>query len=122
MKVLLVEDDAIIRMLISAQLTNKGQYVITAKNGVHALEVLEENPNIDIIITDIMMPHMDGIQLAENLKSSPFKHLPIIAITAGTYLEDNQGSPSPFAEVLTKPVYIQDLIDQIQLLIDKPSN
>lgn len=122
MNVLLVEDDAIIRMLISTQLTHKGQQVITAKNGIQALEMLEQNPKIDIIITDIMMPLMDGVELAEQLKVSKYNHIPIIAITAGTYLEENQNSPSPFAQVLTKPVYIQELIDNIYLMLDKPKN
>ncbi|UJP65212.1 response regulator [Mongoliitalea daihaiensis] len=122
MKILLVEDDPIIRLLISSQLVTKGNFVITAKNGVNALEVLLDNPNTDIIITDIMMPQMGGVELANQLLNSEFNQIPIMAITGGTYLEENNGNPSPFREVLQKPVYIQDLIDQINHIINLSKN
>ena len=117
MKILLVEDDPIIRLLITSQLVTKGNFVITAKNGVYAFEVLEENPNVEVIVTDIMMPQMGGVELAHRLKESPYKNIPILAITGGTYLEDNLGNPSPFHVVLQKPIYIQELIDQIDQII-----
>ncbi|MGY6521491.1 MAG: response regulator [Mongoliitalea sp.] len=117
MKILLVEDDPIIRLLVSSQLVTKGHFVITATNGSHAFEVLEENPNVQVIVTDIMMPKVSGVELAYQLQETTFQHIPIIAITGGTYLEDNNGNPHPFKEVMHKPIYIQDLIDQINRFV-----
>lgn len=122
MKILLVEDDPIIRMLITSQLSSKGNYVITAKNGVDAMGILAENPNVEVIVTDIMMPEMDGVELASRLLETPFKNIPVLAITGGTYLEDNDGNPTPFMDVLQKPIYIQDLISQIDTIIQLKKN
>lgn len=121
MKILLVEDDAIIRLLVSSQLVTKGHLVITANNGEHALEVLESNPDVQIIVTDIMMPLVSGVELVNELQNTSFKNIPAIAITGGNYLEENDGDPYPFKEVMSKPVYIHDLIDKINELVNSSS-
>lgn len=62
-------------------------HVITAENGIEALKVLEHE-YINLVISDIMMPEMDGLELCEHLKSNlDYSHIPIILLTAKTTLE-----------------------------------
>jgi two-component system OmpR family response regulator len=63
-KILVVEDDKHVRKLMNAVLKREGYEVVTAGNGIQALEVLDVQ-RIDLIILDIMMPEMDGYEFAE---------------------------------------------------------
>lgn len=81
-KVLLAEDTVPIRLVIKTILSKIGYELIIADNGVEAVEkALELLP--DVILMDIMMPRMDGIQATLKIKSNPkTKHIPIIMLTA----------------------------------------
>jgi len=83
---LLVDDDLDILRFIGKQL--KGLYtILTATNGLKALEILE-NQAIDLIVSDVMMPEMDGFELCRKLKSDiNFSHIPIILLTAKANLQ-----------------------------------
>jgi DNA-binding response OmpR family regulator len=83
MKILVAEDDPIIRMVISHFFLKKKFEVISASDGLDALDKFHESPNsYDVLITDIMMPHLNGIELAQKIKNKK-SDLRIIAITAG---------------------------------------
>ncbi len=78
--VLIVDDDYEWRMLIHRLLQNSGYDVIEAKNGKNALKLLENN-NIDLVLTDILMPIMDGVELIREL-SQRHPGMPVIAMTS----------------------------------------
>ena len=83
---LVVEDSLEMQSFIVKQLSTKYQ-VLTALNGVEALKVLEEH-TVNLVISDIMMPEMDGLELCEHLKSElDHSHIPIILLTAKTTLQ-----------------------------------
>ena len=83
---LVVEDSLEMQAFIVKQLSSEYQ-VLTAENGVEALKILEEN-TINLVISDIMMPEMDGLELCERLKSElDYSHIPIILLTAKTTLQ-----------------------------------
>ena len=79
-KILIVEDDLDLNKILCHSLIARGYEVISATNGVEALQKIEEN-FYDMLITDIMMPKMDGFELAENVRSVN-KDVPIIFMTA----------------------------------------
>jgi CheY-like chemotaxis protein len=80
--ILVVDDDPINRKILSRTLESEGRRVKTAADGVHALEVLQEEP-VDIILLDVLMPKMDGIEVLRHMKSDDkLKHLPVIVISA----------------------------------------
>jgi signal transduction histidine kinase/DNA-binding response OmpR family regulator len=82
-KVLLVDDDARNVFSLGATLEEKGMEVLIAKDGTQAIQLLEENPNTDLILMDIMMPRMDGYETMRKIRSQArFRKLPIIALTA----------------------------------------
>ena len=65
-QVLIVEDDPILAQALTQALSNKGYKIATTSNGNEALEQIEEHP-FDLILTDLLMPHMDGFTLIEHL-------------------------------------------------------
>lgn len=79
--ILIVDDDIEIANLIAIYLQNEGYEVIKAENGLRALEVLNST-NIDLILLDIMMPEMDGIQACMKIREE--KNMPIIMLSAKT--------------------------------------
>lgn len=79
-KVLVVDDSSSIRLFLRVGLTENGFAVRTAVNGREALEMLEEFQP-DLIITDLMMPEMDGFELCRALKSSRFSAIPVIVMS-----------------------------------------
>jgi len=84
--ILLVDDEEDILEFIADDLSEKYQ-VLTARNGIEALEVLNEEI-VQLVISDVMMPEMDGFQLCEHLKSTvEFSHIPVILLTAKNSLQ-----------------------------------
>jgi len=66
--VMLVEDEDAVRLFSARALRNKGYKVIEAKSGENALELLEKNPGIDVLVTDVVMPQMDGTELIKRVR------------------------------------------------------
>jgi adenylate cyclase len=80
--ILVVDDDAINRMLLTRDLEQEGHRVATAEDGVRALEALRAEP-FDIVLLDVLMPELDGFSVLEHIKSdSALQHLPVIMISA----------------------------------------
>lgn len=81
--VLTVDDSASMRALLDAALTSRGYLVTQAEDGIAALEWLQGlNNDVDVIITDINMPRMDGFALIEQLRAQPrFRDFPIIVLS-----------------------------------------
>lgn len=82
-RILSVDDSRTMREMVAQTLRKAGFEVIQADDGVNALKVLEANSNtVDVIITDLNMPNMDGLQLVRELRAKPqFKGTPILFLT-----------------------------------------
>lgn len=117
-KILIVEDNAELLMLMK-QLLSMKYHVYTAHNGVEALELLRTH-DVDLIISDVMMPEMNGNELTEKVKLDPdLSHLPIILLTAKTQEEDRTQSLLIGAdEYIHKPFKMGDLQLRINNLIE----
>jgi len=88
--VLLAEDSTFYRNLLSSYLISAGYNVITAEDGQQAWKIINSEP-IDILVTDIEMPNMDGFELSRRVKNDPsLKHIPIIAVTSLSGEEDRK--------------------------------
>lgn len=116
--VLVVEDDTEMCDFIRDQLSEKWQ-VFTAANGTEALKVLEKN-FITIIVSDIMMPEMDGIELCREVKTDTrYSHIPFILLTAKTSLESkisgmNTGADMYIEKPFTKTYLMSVISNQIR--------
>jgi CheY-like chemotaxis protein/signal transduction histidine kinase/HAMP domain-containing protein len=103
---LLAEDDMRTAYALSALLTSKGATVLVADTGREALEVLTQNPQIDAVLMDIMMPEMDGYEATRRLREDRrFRTLPVIALTAKAMIGERERCLAAGAnDYLTKPI------------------
>ena len=117
-RILLVEDNIELLMLMQTLLSQK-YHIITAQNGREALEKVASE-DLDLVISDVMMPEMDGNELTRQLKGNPnTSHLPIILLTAKTQEEDRKESMLIGADdYVTKPFRLGDLDLRIKNLIE----
>ena len=118
--VLVVEDDRLNRNLVCKVLRNEGHQVFEASDGAEALELLYEQ-RFDLVITDFMMPKLNGLKLVEQLHSLQ-PRLPIIFITG--YLSAISGSAilDNVAEVIPKPFELDVLRSTVQRLLESTSH
>lgn len=114
--VLIVEDDKNLRKLIVTCLKKNQYNTYEATNGNEALEVLDKN-YIDLIISDVMMPEMDGFELIKELRESKYK-IPILLITAKSDIKDKkQGFLLGADDYMVKPINIEELLLRVQVLL-----
>ena len=115
--VLLVEDNLELLNLTREALSTWFR-VIRAGNGKEALEILTRQ-SVDVIVSDVMMPEMDGLELCNHVKSDmAYSHIPVILLTAKTTLESKvEGLESGADVYLEKPFSVKQLYKQIENLL-----
>ncbi|QOG01390.1 response regulator [Flavobacterium sp. MDT1-60] len=121
-KVLIVDDDVRNIYSLTKALEVFKMNVITAFDGKEAIKILDEHPDTDIVLLDMMMPNMDGYETAEKIRSMPkFLNLPLIAVTAKAMTGDREKCIKAGAsDYITKPVDIDQLLSLLRVwLYDK---
>jgi len=114
--ILVAEDNAGLRKLMSIHLHRAGYEVFPAEDGEQALEIVDHNP-IHLILADVMMPGMDGYQLTRELREASVS-IPILIVTAKDTLEDMKKSFNLGADdYLTKPVNFEEMLLRIGALL-----
>ncbi|MBE9561720.1 MAG: response regulator, partial [Proteobacteria bacterium] len=116
-KVLIVDDDERNVFALATILENHDAEVVCGLNGKEALEVLEENDDVAIVLMDIMMPEMDGYEAMQEIRKQP-KHsnLPIIALTAKAMKDDKIKCIEAGAnDYLAKPVDADKLLSLMRV-------
>jgi HAMP domain-containing protein/CheY-like chemotaxis protein/putative methionine-R-sulfoxide reductase with GAF domain len=118
---LLVDDDARNIFALSSVLERRGMKVLTATTGHEAIALVESNPNIAIVLMDIMMPQMDGYQTIGVIRGNPsFGRLPIIALTAKAMKGDREKCLEAGAsDYLAKPVNTEQLLLAIRMWLHR---
>jgi two-component system cell cycle response regulator CpdR len=110
-KILLAEDDTDMRRFLVKALQNAGFDVISFDNGLSAYQRLREEP-FQLLLTDIVMPEMDGIELARRAAELD----PDIKSFAAVALNADSAAPK-HAKVLSKPIHLRDLVNEVQKLL-----
>ncbi len=115
--ILIAEDDNINFLLIKKMLQVTDYDIIRAENGQIAVDIVRQNPKIDLVLMDIKMPVMNGYEAFEEIKS--FKpNLPIIAQTAHASEEDkNKVNCLGFTDYMTKPIKKELLLEMVEKYI-----
>jgi CheY-like chemotaxis protein len=116
-KVLLVDDDIRNIFSLSSVLAEKGMQIVEAGNGLEALARLQEHPDVDIVLMDIMMPEMDGFEAMRRIRrDARWTRLPIIALTAKAMLGDQkQCLDAGASDYLAKPVDLDKLFSLMRV-------
>ena len=114
-KILTVDDSKTIREMVSFTLKNAGYEVIEAHDGQHALEVLASNDNVDIVITDVNMPNMDGMTLTKTLRGKDeYKFTPILILTTeGDDAKKQEGRDAGATGWIVKPFNPEKLLQVV---------
>ncbi len=116
--ILVVDDEQDLLDLIEYNLKNEGFNVIKAEDGVSAIHEAKNNP-IDLVLLDIMMPKMDGLEVCNQMRSNAdLKHIPIIFLTArGDEKTEVEGLDTGADDYITKPISTKKLISRIKAVL-----
>ena len=115
--VLVVDDNNINRLLINKVLTRWGAHADFAENGLQAVEKVTTNQNYDVVLMDVYMPEMGGIEATQVIRATPgayFQQLPIIALTASMLSsERDQISEGGMNDYILKPFEPKHLFEKL---------
>jgi PAS domain S-box-containing protein len=116
-KILLVDDDIRNIFALTSALEQKGATIYVGRNGQEALENLDRDPDIDLVLMDIMMPEMDGYEATKQIRRQErFCKLPIIAVTAKAMKDDqNKCIEAGANDYVSKPVDVEKLLSLIRV-------
>jgi two-component system, cell cycle response regulator CpdR len=111
-RILLAEDDVAMRSYLARALQNAGYEVVAVDRGSDAVPLLEDS-RFDLLLSDIVMPEMDGIELAQHCaRISPATKVMFITGFAAVTLRASREAPQ--AKVLSKPFHLRDLVIEVQ--------
>ena len=115
-RILLADDEEAMRTYLARALTNAGYEVCAVESGVAALPLLESG-DFDLLVSDIVMPEMDGIELAQHCAEiSPRTKVMFITGFAAVSLRASREQPS--AKVLSKPFHLRDLVLEVERMFE----
>ena len=115
-RILLAEDDQVMREFLTRALERAGYAVTAVDRGTAALPLLQEE-TFDLLLTDIVMPEMDGIELAQKAAELDPK-LRVMFITGFAAVTLKAGKAVPQARVLSKPFHLRDLVLEVDRLFE----
>lgn len=115
-RLMLVDDDPNLILLVRDYLEFRGYEVVTAENGVEALKLLQNNDVPDLIICDIMMPEMDGYTLVKIIRDDPnTEWIPVLFLSAKGQSQDKVKGLNTGADVyIVKPFEPEELVAQVE--------
>jgi len=116
-KVLVVDDDARNIFALTTVLENQDMEVVSATNGRQAIDIIEETPDLSVVLMDIMMPEMDGYETMREIRNDPkFRMLPILALTAKAMKGDREKCLQAGAsDYIAKPVNTDQLLSLLRV-------
>ena len=114
-RILLAEDEEAMRTYLARALENNGYEVVAVDRGTEAVPLLESQ-HFDLLLSDIVMPEMDGIELARRA-SELDPSMKIMFITGFAAVALTAAQASPQAKVLSKPVHLRDLVNEVERMV-----
>ena len=116
--VLVVDDEESLRNFAAKLIQSRGYRVVTAGDGAEALAVLTEGTQVDLLVLDVMMPGLDGLQTLEQVRTRGHTSLPVVLLTAQTEDEQILGGYEKGADCyVTKPLRPSALLNIVDYLI-----
>jgi two-component system cell cycle response regulator CpdR len=119
-RILLAEDDEAMRLYLERALTRSGYAVTAVDRGTEAFKLIEAGEQFDLLLTDIVMPEMDGIELAQKTAiAAPDTR--VMFITGFSAVTLRAGRALPQAKVLSKPFHLRDLVLEVDRIFASES-
>lgn len=115
--ILLAEDDDDMRHYLSRALERAGFQVVSVDRGSAALTLIEAGEPFDLLLTDIVMPEMDGIEVARRA-AQRCPHMRVMFITGFSAVSVRAGKSLPGARVLSKPFHLRDLVAEVKAVLE----
>lgn len=117
--VLVIEDDELNRVVVGSMLAQAGYQVHLASDGFEALRLIKQSTSFDLVLMDLQMPGMDGLEVTRRLRAGEAgdrgRQIPIVALTANAFSEDKQAClAAGMNDYLTKPVVYARLLSTLQ--------
>ena len=119
-RILLAEDDGAMRAHLARALERSGYAVVAVADGTDALELVEGGSRYDLLLTDIVMPGLDGIELAQKV-SVIAPETRVMFITGFSAVTLRAGEALPQAKVLSKPFHLRDLVLEVDRMFEGAS-
>jgi len=119
-RILIVDDDATLRTALTRYLQNRGYAVQEARSGLEALTIFEADP-ADVVVSDVMMPEMDGLEFCRRLRATRTGQLvPFIFLSSRKELEDRvEGHQTGADDYLVKPFELKELVAKIEAQLER---
>ena len=118
MKMLICDDDSMTLRALEFQFKKEGFEVLKALNGRDGQKILEENSDIDVLITDIYMPSISGLELVTYVRKTLQRDTPIVVVSRVNVEDTIQYALELEAnEYLTKPVNLDDILNKVKHLL-----
>lgn len=115
-RILLAEDDEAMRQYLARALEKSGYEVVSVDRGTAAVPLIESD-RFDLLLTDIVMPEMDGIELAQHA-ASVAPEMRVMFITGFAAVTLKAGKAVPQAKVLSKPFHLRELVYEVDRMFD----
>lgn len=115
-RVLLAEDDAIMRDFLTRSMQKAGHEVVAVNDGVQAVPLLDHD-SFDLLLTDIVMPELDGIALAKRARAQD-PGLKVVFITGFAAVAMQQQERLEDVTILSKPFHLKDMVAEIERLLN----
>lgn len=114
-RALVVDDELLVQMVMSHALEDEGASVLPACDGAEALKLLEQGSSIDVLVTDVTMPVLDGWSLAERARAAR-PDLPVVYVTGMSFAPSRQVAGSL---LVPKPFRSEDLVDAVSRVLQR---
>ena len=117
---MIVDDDVRNIFALTGLLEKYSMQVIYAENGREGIEVLQQNPDVNIVLMDVMMPEMDGTATFQKLQANPLtEHIPVILLTAkGRNTDRDLFADLPVKGIISKPFNSRKLAAQVAAVLE----
>lgn len=118
-----MDDDPDTRSLLRLIFETAGHDVLEAAHGKAALDIIRPNPLPDVIVTDLMMPHLNGVELIERLRAGPrTAAIPIVVLSANSDAASALHTSGLVAAAVRKPFDVYDLVECIRSIAPNPAH